>query len=128
MVIDKNAYFVHQLVALTFIRPKPEGDYSVDHIDRDKHNNKLENLHWATREKQADNSISKAVNAYKNGKFYGHYKSMMTASKILNISNKLISGVISGKTKTTGGYLFKLAEYPPIITSINKTETQYDTI
>ena len=45
---------VHRLVAMHFI-PNPEKKYSVDHIDRNKQNNKITNLRWATRQEQSDN-------------------------------------------------------------------------
>jgi hypothetical protein len=41
----------HQLVAKAFI-PNPENKYSVNHIDRNKLNNHISNLEWATHEEQ----------------------------------------------------------------------------
>jgi hypothetical protein len=38
---------VHRLVLLVFIGECPEG-YECDHIDRNKENNRLENLRWVT--------------------------------------------------------------------------------
>jgi len=38
---------VHSLVAAAFIGPRPAG-YDVDHIDRDKANNRVENLRYVT--------------------------------------------------------------------------------
>jgi hypothetical protein len=37
---------VHRLVAIAFLGPPPSKQYVVDHIDRDKTNNRIENLRW----------------------------------------------------------------------------------
>lgn len=41
-------YFVHHLVAATFLNPKPEGNYEIQHKDHDKINNHFSNLEWVT--------------------------------------------------------------------------------
>ncbi len=41
-----KAFMLHRLVALTFI-DNPENYKEVDHIDRDKSNNHIDNLRWA---------------------------------------------------------------------------------
>lgn len=48
---------VHRLVAEMFI-PKVEGKKFVDHIDRDKLNNRVDNLRWVTRK---ENSLNRDV-------------------------------------------------------------------
>lgn len=45
---------VHRCVALAFL-PNPDSKISVDHIDRNKLNNNLTNLRWATLEEQQAN-------------------------------------------------------------------------
>jgi hypothetical protein len=47
-------YFVHRLVMDAFVGPCPE-DMTVDHIDRNRHNNALKNLRYATKAEQDEN-------------------------------------------------------------------------
>lgn len=45
-----NRLPVHRLVALAFLeKPESVGDLVVDHLDRDKQNNQVENLQWVSR-------------------------------------------------------------------------------
>lgn len=53
---NKKTYTVHTIVVEAFLGPKPAGgDYTVDHINRDKRDNRVENLRWAIRFEQAEN-------------------------------------------------------------------------
>lgn len=51
---------IHRLIAIHYI-PNPNNYYSVDHIDRNKINNNINNLRWADRKTQQLNR-----NAYSN--------------------------------------------------------------
>jgi hypothetical protein len=48
---------VHRLVLLVFVGECPEG-YECDHIDRNRTNNCLDNLHWVTR---YENNMNRSV-------------------------------------------------------------------
>lgn len=47
----------HRLVALHHMPPKPGPDYQIDHINRVRHDNRLENLRWVTRSENCENRI-----------------------------------------------------------------------
>lgn len=47
-------YNVHRLIAEAFL-PNPENKPTVDHINRDRSDNRLENLRWATQLEQSQN-------------------------------------------------------------------------
>jgi len=51
----KNRHSIHRLLAQHFI-PNPDKKDFVDHIDRNKTNNSLDNLRWATRTENNNNS------------------------------------------------------------------------
>lgn len=51
---NKKIHLMHTLVAKAFI-PNPENKPTVDHIDRDRSNNNVSNLRWATSKEQCIN-------------------------------------------------------------------------
>jgi len=50
--LDYKMEKIHRLVAKAFI-PNPENKRCVDHINGDYHDNRIENLRWATHQENA---------------------------------------------------------------------------
>ena len=109
-----KTYSVHRLVAEAFI-PNPENKPTVDHVNRDRRDNRVENLRWATYEEQQSNKIVSTGQAKvpvkaidKSGNVY-YYNGVVEASKALNVDTGTICKVLSNKyiNKTGGGYYFE---------------------
>lgn len=77
-------HFVHVLVALHFIGPKPSDRHQVNHKDCNKLNNKVDNLEWVTRSENLKH-------AYRNGlmcqKGEHHATVKLDNKKVLHIYN-----------------------------------------
>lgn len=129
-----KAYTVHRLVALAFI-PNPENKPEIDHKNRNRFDNNVENLRWVTHTENmrnpytmqyrrtttkrgiyawrygkcgAENGKSKEVAQYdRNGNFINKFESTRQAGKITGIGYRSICGVAAGKHKTAGGYIWK---------------------
>lgn len=54
VVDNRERLRMHTLVALAFLGPRPDG-CTVDHIDRNRSNNNVSNLRWATKAEQMAN-------------------------------------------------------------------------
>ena len=63
---QKN-FYVHRLIALTFI-PNPDNKKCIDHINRIRDDNRIENLRWATHSENNQNRSdnNEDIHIYKN--------------------------------------------------------------
>ena len=78
---------IHRLIAVLFI-PNPDNKEMVDHIDRDRQNNSIENLRWVSRGQNRINSGVSGNIPYKHI-CYGNKKHNILQVKI-NRNNKNI--------------------------------------
>jgi len=103
--ICKKTCKVHRLVGLSFIE-NPDNKRTVNHKDKNKCNNKLENLEWMTHEEQSQHrSIGLNYKSNKNKPIYRlskddeileHYNSIEDAGKWA-FENKLAKSAHSGR-------------------------------
>lgn len=101
-------YFVHRLVAMTFI---PTDDYSkqVNHIDCDKTNNRITNLEWVTQSENEMHAIKNGLKGVWHGSFKVEYcdgrveyrDNQSEFARLIGVSKTTIRNWLKGKYKHT---------------------------
>ena len=81
---------VHRLVAIHYI-PNPDNKPTIDHINRIRHDNRIENLRWATHKEQCNNRKIKKCNKS------GHQNISITNSNKFCVDKKLDGKTIGFK-------------------------------
>ena len=111
-----KAYKAHRLVAAAFLR-NPYDKREINHIDGDKHNNRVDNLEWATsseNQKHASYVLGirvKPVRQFtKDGKLVRVWNSIQEAGNALNICAANISRACANDKYSAGGYKWMKAK------------------
>lgn len=108
---------LHRLVADAFIS-NAENKPQINHKDRNKRNNAVSNLEWATARENTLHCIEtgrgsktrEIVQYTKNMDFVAVWSSIREASRSLNISEHNISYCCSGGFKSAGGFVWRYKE------------------
>jgi len=98
--------YVHQLVMQGFGPPRPLGEHTIDHINRIRNDNRIENLRWATWETQNGNRAPKKRTAsalyrpvrvtMKNGEI-AVFSSAAEAQQATGVDSRRVSEAANGK-------------------------------
>ena len=118
----RKSFFVHRLVAMTFL-PNPNNLEQVNHKDGNIYNNNVENLEWVTMSQNVRHAYKTGLNyglKYelsphnrpvlqfdKNGAFLKRWISATEASEKLGCCKQGIYQVCIHKNKTHFGYIWK---------------------
>lgn len=110
----KKDFYVHVLVASLFLDPIPGKEY-VNHKDRNKSNNHMNNLEWVSASENNAHIIETGANTYKrgviqydiNGLELRRYEKIKEASIECKVDASSIVRVCKDKQKSAGGYLWK---------------------
>lgn len=98
---------VHKLVAETFI-PNPNNYKEVNHIDKNKYNNRVENLEWCTRKYNVTYSKgNKVVRINPKTLEEKEYVSIAEAARENNMQRSQITRCCMKKMKKSHGYMWE---------------------
>ena len=112
---ETKIVFVHRLLAEVFIK-NPKKKKTVDHIDRNRTNNDLSNLRWATMKEQNNNKIVGKTKKYRKisqydleGKLIKIWNSIIDVANYIGMSTASVHAYLHKQKICPLGYLWKYA-------------------
>lgn len=100
--------YLHRLVAIAFI-DNPDNLPQIDHIDRDRSNNKVENLRWvSSSQNQRNTANNRQISQYdKDGNLIATFGSIAEAVESVNGSTSGMYSYLQGRTQYYKGFTWK---------------------
>lgn len=107
-----KTFRVHRLVAQAFIE-NPNMYSEVNHKNKNKQNNNVDNLEWCTRNYNMiyggidKKKLKKVLQFNKDGVFIKEWDSIINVCKILDINHSSIVNNCRGRRHSAGGYIWR---------------------
>ena len=90
----QKTYYVHYLVLITFVGPRPEGKVCRHYPDRNPSNNRVENLRWGTTQENSEDMVAHGTSTkgrhFNQGENHGN--SRFVESEVRKIRDLYFSG------------------------------------
>lgn len=107
---EPKVYYIHRLVAGAYLE-NPDDLPQVNHKDKNRRNNCVENLEWCTAKDNNRHAHGVRVAQYDVfGNKLAEYASLIAAEEITCISQSAISHACRGFSRKAGGYIWKYVE------------------
>ena len=112
--VERKTLSIHRLVAIAFMH-NPDKKKTINHIDGDKTNNKVDNLEWSTYQENMNHAMEtglinngkKIVMIGLDGEEKNVFNSGLEAERLTGINQGNISSCCLGRRKTTGGFRWR---------------------
>ena len=101
--VSRKKCSVHRLLAQAFI-PNPLGLETVNHKDKNKLNNSLSNLEWATREDNVKHGLQKYYKAVSPDGIVFEFRGQAEFCKLHNLIQGNFSRMLTGQRPTCQGW------------------------
>lgn len=107
-------YWVHRAVAAAFLPLPPSKQHTIDHIDQDKTNNRVENLRWASHSEQMYNRKNGWTKTTKRAREDNDDNADLSGEVWVTMDRLRISNMGRVQTRTPRGYAWHPKHYPKI--------------